>query len=190
MQLILIANIILSIGAIIGISVFASQTGDIYILSDTYGFYWFLSTVSFIFGIWGYVYHKIDYVKDQFPKSEYSIYGMTFISLLFTVFLLAVSASMSSILRNCLYIKNLIYPNYDDLVYSYNYTCRGEIITTSFGFSLFVLWFIITCITGEKLYSKLQNDKIPEIPDTVEMKENAQVIQLEEEQQKVQTEQP
>ena len=46
MQLILLANIILSIGAIAGISVFASQIGDVFILSDTYGFYWFLSTFS------------------------------------------------------------------------------------------------------------------------------------------------
>ena len=182
MQLILIANILLTIGAIVGISVFASQKGDIYILSDTYGFYWFLSIFSFLIGIFGYAYHQINYVKDQFPKSEYSIYGMAFISLLFTVFWLSASASMASILRNCLYIKNLIYPNYYDLDYSYNYTCNGEIITTTFGFSLFILWCIVTYIIGEKLYSKLKTQPNSEALETnandqvvVELEERPQV---------------
>jgi hypothetical protein len=53
MQLILLINIILSVGAIIGISVFASQTGDVYMLTDTYGFYWFVSVLSVLSGIFG-----------------------------------------------------------------------------------------------------------------------------------------
>lgn len=170
MQLILIVNIILNIGAIVGISVFASQTDDAYILSDTYGFYWFLSIFSFLNSMFGYAYHQINYVKDLFPKSEYSIYGMAFISLLFTVFWLAASASMASILRNCIYIKNLIYPNYN-LVDSYNYTCNGEIITTTFGFSLFILWCIVSYIMVKKLYVKLKTNTNSE---ALEMKINDQ----------------
>jgi hypothetical protein len=170
MQLILLANIILSIGAIVGISVFASQTGDIFISSDTYGFYWFVSTFSLLTGIVGYCYHKIDYVKQQFPKSEYIIYGMGLISLLFTVFWLAASASMTSVLRNCLQIKNLKYPEYIDddqtgsviyFYYDYNYTCNGEIITTTFGYSLFILWCVVSYIVVMKLFSRLQTTQNP-----------------------------
>lgn len=186
MQLILLANILLSIGAIAGISVFASQTNDVFILTDTYGFYWFVSTVSLLIGIVGYAYHQVDYVRQQFPKSEYSIYGMALMSLLFTVFWLAASASMVSLLRNCLQIKNMVYSRYYYNNYVYNYTCNGQIMTTTFGFSLFILWCVVSYILAIKLFSRLQQTKNPE---SLEMKqpevEHIQVQQVQAEQDQV-----
>ena len=198
MQLILLANIILSIGAIAGISVFASQIGDVFILSDTYGFYWFISTFSLLAGIIGYAYHKVNYVKQQFPQSEYGIYVMGVISLLFTVFWLAASASMTSVLRNCIQIKNVWYPEYlndgdddsvsleryfndDDYVsstrylVSNNYTCNGQIITTTFGYSLFILWCVVSYLVAIKLFSRLQTTQNPE---SLEIKQTEQVQQV------------
>ena len=195
MQLILLANIILSIGAIAGISVFASQTGDVYILTDTYGFYWFVSTFSLLAGIIGYAYHKVNYVKEQFPKSEYGIYGMAVITLLFTVFWLAASASMTSVLRNCLQIKNLLYPEYirdnkaTSLLRYYNYTCNGQIITTTFGYSLFILWCVVSYIVAIKMFSKLKTTQNPESLETKQAEEywpssaNEQTHQAQEQQQ-------
>ena len=197
MQLILLANIILSIGSIVGIAIFASQPNDMYISSDAYGFYWFVSTFSLLSGIFGYAYHKVNYVKQQFPKSEYGIHGMALISLLFTVFWLAASASMTSVLRNCLQIKNLMHPRYLNdgesissarylndgesissaryLLYSYNYTCNGQIITTTFGFSLFILWCIVSYIVAIKMFSRLQTTQNPE---SLEIKQ-VEVVQIE-----------
>ena len=193
MQLILLTNIILSIGAIAGISVFASQVGDIYILTDTYGFYWFLSTFSLLTGIFGYAYHKVNYVKQQFPKSEYGIYGMSVVSLLFTVFWLAASASMTSVLRNCLQVKNLLYPEYliDDkpigsaryFNYSYNYTCNGQIITTTFGYSLFILWCVVSYLVAIKMFSKLKTTQNPESLEIKFTEQEAQQVQVQEAQQ-------
>ena len=185
MQLILLANIILSIGSIVGIAIFASQPNDMYISSDAYGFYWFVSTFSLLSGIFGYAYHKVNYVKQQFPKSEYGIHGMALISLLFTVFWLAASASMTSVLRNCLQIKNLMHPRYLNdgesissaryLLYSYNYTCNGQIITTTFGFSLFILWCIVSYIVAIKMFSRL---KTTQNPESLEIKQ-VEVVQIE-----------
>ena len=96
------------------------------------------------------------------PSNAYSIYGITVASYILTIFWLAASSSMASVLRNCLTIKKLE-TNFDyefNSEFNYNfylqkYTCNGEIITVSFGFSLFVLWVLVSYILSNNIYNRL-----------------------------------
>ena len=90
-----------------------------------------------------------------------------------------------------------MYPRY----YDYNdILCNGQIITTTFGFSLFVLWCIVSYIVAQKLFVLWQKASTQE---TIEMKpcdqeqvqvemkpsDQEQVVQVQIEQAQVEQEQ-
>ena len=154
-QIATVVNILLSIGSIIGISLFTSQEHDVFKITDTFNFYWFVSVFSFLFGILGFMYHHFSFVKERVPKSDYNIYYISLLSFIMAIFWLAASISMASLLKNCLYIKNLETNFNSEFVQEYNYTCNGEIVSVSFGFSLFVLWFLVTFILLNSVYNRL-----------------------------------
>ena len=56
-----IASIILSIGSIAGVSVWA-DSNDIFTLSDSYSFYWFVAITSLLFSLASYFTHTLKYI--------------------------------------------------------------------------------------------------------------------------------
>jgi hypothetical protein len=154
-KLLLIVNIILNLGSLMGIIVWAIQD-DIYTLTSIYGFYWFVSIFSLISGLLGVFFHTIsNNTTLQIPINQYGIYVMTFYSIIMSVFWFASSIAVTQLTRDCLYIKY----KYSSLVDYYyakkEFTCNGEIISMTFGFGLLLLWVVILSIISKNLYERM-----------------------------------
>jgi|UniRef100_A0A6C0AL48 hypothetical protein len=142
-----IASIILSIGSIVGVSVWA-DSNDIFTLSDSYSFYWFVAITSLLFSLASYFTHTLKYIisytRQSTKLSNLHMYAVSIFGSIYTIFWLGASASVASNLRYCLVIKN----NYR----YYNYNCNGQIISTVFGFLNFILWCILCYYSGSYWY--------------------------------------
>ena len=140
-----IASIILSIGSIAGVSVWA-DSNDIFTLSDSYSFYWFVAITSLLFSLASYFTHTIKslilYTRQGTKLSNLHMYAVSIFGSIYIIFWLSASASVASNLRYCLVIKNN---------FRY-YNCNGQIISTVFGFSNFILWCVICYYSGTYWY--------------------------------------
>ena len=121
-----IASIILSIGSIAGVSVWA-DSNDISTLSNSYVFYWFVAITSFLFSLVSYFYHTIKsiiiYIRKNIKLTNLHIYTVSIFGSIYILFWLAASVSVASDLRYCLIVKN---------------NCNGQMISTVFGFANFI----------------------------------------------------
>jgi hypothetical protein len=143
-EILLIANLLFSIGGIVGNSLWAASN-SIYTLSSAYEFYWFVTVSSFLIGVGGSVYYS-GVVKYSENVKQYLSYAFVVVSVLYPIFWLAASASVASHLRDCLYIKNKLREYDDDFYfwgYRFNVQCDGEIVSTSFGFANFIVWVYV-----------------------------------------------
>lgn len=143
-ELLLTANLLFSLGGIVGNSLWAASN-DVYTLSSAYEFYWFVTVSSFLIGVGGVVYHS-GQIKTLGNVKNNIFYTFIVISVLYPIFWLAASASVASHLRDCLYIKERLEKYDDDFYfrgYRFNLKCDGEIVSTSFGFANFIVWVIV-----------------------------------------------
>lgn len=167
----LVANTILILGSLVGCTIWA-QSNDIYTLGSAYGFYWFVSILSFVLNIMGYLYHfNITKTMVNDSVGENKKYIMFILSTIFVIFWLFASATVADYTHNCVYIKNTVY-QYDNL-YSYinygNINCNGEIITTTFGFANFFLWLTIFIFSIKVLFFTYQINDTTIIPTTTQV---------------------
>jgi hypothetical protein len=169
-----ISSIILSIGSIAGVSVWA-DSNDVFTLSDSYVFYWFVAITSLLFSLSSYLVHTIksliNYTRQSTKLSNLHMYVVTIFGSIYTIFWLGASAGVGSNLRYCLVLNNFRY-------FNYSYKCNGEIISTFFGFSNFILWCVIFYYSACHWYNvykktnvindiELQsNQELPSIPVT------------------------
>lgn len=153
---VIMANIFFNFGSLIGLIIWASQD-DIYTLTSIYEFYWFVSIFSLLTGFFGFfLYLRPDFIKNT-KFEDYKIYIITFYSVLMSVFWLAAAVSISKLCRDCFYIKKK-YSSIVDYYYSKNkFTCDGEIISTTFGFCLLILWLIIFLFVSKELYQHIKS---------------------------------
>lgn len=156
---VIMTNIFFNFGSLIGLIVWASQD-DIYTLTSIYEFYWFVSIFSLLTGFVGFfLYLKPDFIKNT-KFEDYKIYIIMFYSVLMSVFWLAAAASISKLCRDCLYIKNK-YSSIVDYYYSKNkFTCDGEILSTTFGICLLLLWLIVFLFVSKKLYEQMKSQEL------------------------------
>jgi hypothetical protein len=153
-----ITNVVFNIGALIGVSLWAS-TNDVYTLSNSYEFYWFVTIFSNIIGLVGYLYHLTPYIKKHI-KSEtqkYVGYVMLAISVLNFVFWLSAASSVTVVLRSCIDSKQIFkkfrfFTLLDDS--TQELTCNGQIISVVFGFLEFLLWTAILIAMIQKIMLK------------------------------------
>jgi hypothetical protein len=168
---VIMITLFLNLGSLIGLIVWASQD-DIYTLTSIYEFYWFVSIFSLLTGLLGLFLHlKPDVIKNtQFE--HYKLYIITFYSILMSVFWLAAAASISKLCRDCLYIKNKYY-SIVDYYYSKNkFTCDGEILSTTFGIFLVILWLIIFLFVSKQLYEHIKLQELQEFQESQELQES------------------
>lgn len=146
-NVLLACNFILSIGAIIGASIWAAFPNDMYLnytFSATYGFYWFVSVFSFVIGIIGVLYHgnvvKFNETSNRLQIS-FVLMIKLFITITIVIFWLAASASVATVLRECQNVKQeFAFWGYDSVLQLH---CNGPIVTTVFGFSEFITWCVV-----------------------------------------------
>jgi len=179
-----LASIILSICSIAGVSVWA-DSNDVFTLTNSYVFYWFVSITSFLFSLSAYflMYEKnmINYTKQNIKLSNLHMYTVSIFGTIYIIFWLGASASVASDLRYCLSIKNN-FKNayyYFNILYNYNYNCNGEIVSTVFGFFNFILWCVIVYYSGSfwySVYKKSTNNDI-ELHQNIESLDINYVIQ-------------
>jgi hypothetical protein len=151
--ILLALNVAFSAGGIAGASVLASQN-EFYSLSSAYGFYWFVTVLSFVVGVSGGVYHLVPSVKETVGENQYGVYIMSFTSFTMLVFWLSAASSVANLLQGCLYIKN----RFDSVLIEIDnkaFSCDGEIIMTTFGFADFIVWGIVSFFVFRSLYNKL-----------------------------------
>jgi hypothetical protein len=178
-EILLTANVLFSLGGIIGNSLWAASN-NVFTLSSAYEFYWFVTVTSFLIGVGGMVYHS---GKVQIVESvrKNLVYVFIVISVMYPIFWLAASASVASHLRDCLYIKKRLGNILDDddyyfYGYRFNLKCDGEIISTSFGFANFIVWVLVLVAFFPYLRKKFEGVVItttntPTNINTVEMQE-------------------
>ena len=155
-KILLVINVILNLGSLLGIVVWAIQD-DIYTLTSIYGFYWFVSMFSLLSGLLGIIFHTMSNndLSIKILMNKYGIYIMTFYATIMSVFWFASSISVTQLTRDCLYIKNK-YSSLVDYYYSKTeFTCNGEIISMSFGFGLLILWVVILIFISKNLYEHI-----------------------------------
>lgn len=155
-KILLVINVILNLGSLLGIVVWAIQD-DIYTLTSIYGFYWFVSMFSLLSGLLGIIFHTMsnNNLSIKILMNKYGIYIMTFYATIMSVFWFASSISVTQLTRDCLYIKNK-YSSLVDYYYSKTeFTCNGEIISMSFGFGLLILWVVILIFISKNLYEHI-----------------------------------
>lgn len=154
-----IVSIILSIGSIAGVSLWA-DSNDIFTLSDTYVFYWFVAITSLLISLALYSYHSIkmiiNYTKQNVKLSNLHMYFVTFLGSIYTIFWLGASASVASNLRYCLVIRNNFRYNF----FNNFYNCNGQIISTFFGFLNFILWSVIVYYGGTHWYNIYKKETV------------------------------
>lgn len=157
MDSILLFNTVLSVGAIAGSAVWAAQN-DIFTLSSAYNFYWFVSVLSFLLCAFGYVLHMKTPLNTL--SFNYSSIVLGIVALV-VLFWLSAAASVASVSRDCIYIKNRFgsrfYYFQDTQINNDSLSCTGEIITTTFGFASFVVWCIVSYFVGKHVYSSYPN---------------------------------
>lgn len=158
-SILLISNIILNLGALVGIIV-ATVQNNIFIVESGYSFYWFVTVVSILISVSGYLFHSYENVRNKFPNLQYGIYFMCGVAFVQSIFWLSAAASMASYTKHCVYLKNYVldYQSRYDVEYNsnfYNVKCDGEIISTIFGFGEFVIWCIVFYTTGLSIYKQL-----------------------------------
>lgn len=175
-EILLTANVLFSIGGIVGNSLWAASN-NVFTLSSAYEFYWFVTVTSFLIGVGGMVYHsgKVEIVESV---RKNLVYVFIVVSVLYPIFWLAASASVASHLRDCLYIKRKIGDVlYDDDYYFYGYKfnleCDGEIISTSFGFANFIVWVMVFVLFYPYVWRKFLQveNTVENTTNTVEMHE-------------------
>lgn len=162
-NILLICNFIFSVGAIIGAALWAVYPSGMYIdytFSSTYGFYWFISIFSFVFGVVGFVYHNKIVSTEKCPAAKVNtvckitpmLMFKTFMTMCIVIFWLASSGSVASILRECIVAKEQIdFWGYGNII---DTNCHGPIVSTTFGFAEFITWsvifyFVIKYVDGE-----------------------------------------
>jgi flagellar biosynthesis GTPase FlhF len=158
--LLAVTNIVFNIGALVGISVWASSN-DIYTSTDSYGFYWFVTIVSNVIGVLGYIYHVTPYLKEYVTSENktYVGYFMLVLTVLNSVFWLSAASSTSVVLKNCLVLKRTfdrytLFSFFDDS----NLTCNGQIVSVVFGFLELLLWCTILIVFIKKIVINYNNE--------------------------------
>jgi len=169
-----IASVILSIGSITGVSVWANSN-NFSTLSSSYMFYWFVTLTSFLFSLGAYFSHSmksiVDYTKQNIKLLNLHMYIVTFFGTIYIIFWLGASAGVTSDLRYCIYIKNNLRYNY---YFNFDYTCYGEVISTFFGFCNFILWCIIVYYSGSYWYSNYKKST----NNNIELEQNNESLNL------------
>lgn len=149
-----VLNIVNSIGGIVGLSLFNSRRTffGFYTLTSAYSFYWFVCVFSLLVGGIGGVFHSIPYVKRHTLANQYGIYVMNILCVIMIAFWLGGASSMASLLSDCLTITS----SFEDKFFNKdNFNCNPQIVTTTFGFSNVLVWFIISYLSFIRLYSKI-----------------------------------
>lgn len=173
---ILYTHMVLSVLTLASVSVWAGSN-DIYTSSSSYEFYWFTAVFTFLFGVTGCVYHKLPTVwKKILPSNlngtftlDQKIQVLAGLSVMLTLFWLSASASVASLLSDCLSLKkNLEYLDSLDsnLEISYNYHCNGEIMSVTFGFVMFIVWGFVSLLFCRRVYRKLTSPVIIDVAST------------------------
>lgn len=174
-----ILSIIFSIGSIAGISVWA-DSNDIFTLSDSYVFYWFVAITSLLFSLALYSYHSIkmmiDYTKQNVKLSNLHMYVVTFLGGIYTIFWLGASSGVASNLRYCLVIRNNF--RYNN-VFNYFYNCSGQIISTFFGFLNFILWCVIVYYGSTCWYNIYKKESAkPSVTNDIELDQHHELASV------------
>lgn len=157
-----VTSLILGIGALAGAGVWQSNN-DIFTLSPSYGFYWFMCILTIIIGALGCIATVVPFVRNTLTKCEVNdvaigifLVGVSFVG---SVCWLATFASIAKLCSDCVYIKDK-YLRYYTLVHGHN--CHGQIVSTTFGGLLFLLWGGFLVCNGVLLYkSTLKKDTPP-----------------------------
>lgn len=166
-----LSSLIFSLGSIIGISIWANSN-DVFTLSSSYSFYWFVALTSFLVSLQLYCSHTvqfmINYTRSNMPLLTLHSYVIPVFGGIYTIFWLGAAAGVASDLKSCLYIKRNYIPTrfnrFDD-----DYNCNGEIVSTVFGFANFVVWCTIIYYGGchwFSVYQKSQNQELVTSPET------------------------
>lgn len=167
-----IATIISSIGSIAGISIWA-DSNDIFTLSDSYRFYWFVAIASLLFSLALYFYHSIkmiiDYTKQNVKLSNLHMYVVIFFGGINIIFWLGASAGVASNLRYCLVSRSN---------FNYSYNCNGQIISTFFGFLNFILWCVIFYYSSAYWYNIYKKTKDIELQSNLKQPVQPSVLVL------------
>lgn len=179
---ILCLHTLFSLSSLVGISIWASSD-DVYTLTSSYNFYWFLCILTLLVSGLSVVYYKFpnswEYVTSNMDvglTQDQKMYFMSGLSFILTIMWLAAAASVADVTKECLHFKKYWqsafpdedYPFYDrfsngyyDL--TYNYKCHGEIVSTTFGFLLFSVWLAVSYLLSQKLYSKLKEPTVIDV---------------------------
>lgn len=171
-----------SLSSLVGISLWASSD-DVYVLTSSYNFYWFMSIFTLLFSILSILYYKFPNVWNHLTSQmeltltdNQKLYTMGGISFVMSIMWLAAAASVADVTRECLHFKkywNSLLPDEDYPLYdrfsngyydlTYNYKCNGEIVSTTFGFLLFVTWLFMSFVLSKKVYSKLREPTVIDV---------------------------
>lgn len=143
-----VANLVLCVGALGGVGVWQSSN-DIFTLSSSYGFYWFMSIATVIFGIIGCLVSFVEVIKNVFSNDidemalSMSLVGLSFVG---SICWFATFVSIAVLCGDCVRFKDNRKQWYLD------YNCDGEIVSTTFSGALFLLWVSYLACNCIQLY--------------------------------------
>ena len=140
--ILLTIDAVLSVCALIGAIVWSSSY-DLFTLHSSYGFYWFMSIANTIICLLTFVIllfpSFFKFYMDITSNSHTSKYVFLAYSAIGSFFWLASAAGVAKLSSDCISLKNHVF-----LHSSFN--CTGEIVSSIFGFLLFVLHIIFLTI--------------------------------------------
>ena len=141
-------NIINSIGGIVGIVLFKTHNTifHFYTLPGAYGFYWFVSVFSLLYGVIAIFYHSILKSPQSSITNPYVISLFNFIMFGFWT---GAAIAVDIVLMNCFHIDT-----------TSDINCNDEIIITAFGFSNVLVWFTALLFSCTNLYNKFVKSDI------------------------------
>ena len=133
--------------SVVGASIWSSSN-DIFTLTSTYDFHWFLSITSFILSISFYCIHTFNFILDYFRiigninLIYIHIPTITLLCVIYAIFWISTSIYLSYTVAQCNY---------------YEFSCTGEIISMIFGYLNFFIWSVIFYIGFSKWVYRYQN---------------------------------
>lgn len=147
-----VINLLLSLGGLAGIIVWTVQPDRYRNLdNDGYGLYWFTCIASTIWGILSFFNHLVPSIFPQFSDSNNLL---VWVSVFFIAIWVASLSKVATYLNFCISDLNA---STDD-----NFQCNGEIITTTFGSAVVIVWLL----TFGNYFFKVHGFKSPEVDIT------------------------
>lgn len=178
-DVVLYLHCLFSVLCVVGASIWTASD-DVYTLTGSYTFYWFLTILTLFVSVLGLLYYKfpnvwehITYQMELDLTANQKCYSIFCISIVFNMLWLVSAACVVDVLNQCQYFKKyweLTLPDrLSNSTDNYNYKCDGEIVSTTFAFSMFATWSFITFTLGKKLYRKLREPSVIDVsnPDTI-----------------------